>query len=106
MTLDDDPPLVGGERLTGGQHPIQQRIQLLSGDLRVDLPNRTANDLRPIPEEHPGGPVRADHQVLVAVEDEHSGRQFGHRPGESDRVGRSHVGDRLAREFFRHGRSG
>jgi hypothetical protein len=42
--------------------------------------------------------------VLVTVEDEHSGRQFGHRPGESDRVGRSHVGDRLAREFFRHGR--
>jgi hypothetical protein len=76
------------------------------GDLRVDLPNRKADDPGPIPEERPSGPVRADHQVLVAVEDEHSGRQFGHCPSESDRVGRSHVGDRLAREFLEHGRSG
>ena len=103
VALDDDSPLVRGERLARGQHPIQQRIQLLPGDLRVDLPDRTANDPRPIPEERPGGPIRADHHVLVAVEDEHAGRQFGHGPGEGDRVGRGHVRDRLAREFRRSG---
>jgi hypothetical protein len=101
VALDDDPPLVRGERLARGQHPIQQRIQLLPGDLRVDLPDRTANDPRPIPEERPGGPIRADHHVLLAMEDEHAGRQFGHGPGEGDRIDRGHVGDHLAREFLR-----
>src|SRR5689334_16932464 len=67
MARDDDSPVARGERLARGQHPIQQRLQLLPGDLRVDLPNRTANDPRPIPEERAGGPIRADHHMLLAM---------------------------------------
>jgi hypothetical protein len=103
MAVDHDPPLLGGERLAGLQHPVEQLGELLPDDLGIALPDGPTDDPRTVAEERVGGLVRPEDHVLLAVEDEHAGRQLGHRPGERDGVGGCHVGKVRADKLLGHG---